>query len=44
MLQFDQVSKTYPGGFVALERINFRIAKGEMVFLTGHWGQVKALF
>ncbi|CAM5213647.1 cell division ATP-binding protein FtsE [Alishewanella longhuensis] len=42
MLQFDQVSKTYPGGFVALERINFRIAKGEMVFLTGHSGAGKS--
>ncbi|WP_423185459.1 cell division ATP-binding protein FtsE [Alishewanella sp. d11] len=42
MLQFDQVSKTYPGGFVALERINFRIAKGEMAFLTGHSGAGKS--
>ncbi|EJI86310.1 MAG: cell division ATP-binding protein FtsE [Alishewanella aestuarii] len=42
MLQFDQVSKSYPGGFVALERINFRIAKGEMVFLTGHSGAGKS--
>ena len=42
MLQFDHVSKSYPGGFVALERINFRIAKGEMVFLTGHSGAGKS--
>lgn len=41
MLQFDHVSKSYPGGFVALDRINFRIAKGEMVFLTGHSGAGK---
>lgn len=42
MLQFDHVSKSYPGGFVALDRINFRIAKGEMVFLTGHSGAGKS--
>jgi len=42
MLQFDQVSKSYPGGFVALERINFRLAKGEMAFLTGHSGAGKS--
>jgi cell division transport system ATP-binding protein len=42
MLQFDHVSKSYPGGFVALERINFRITKGEMVFLTGHSGAGKS--
>lgn len=42
MLQFEQVSKTYPGGFVALERVNFHIAKGEMVFLTGHSGAGKS--
>lgn len=42
MLQFEHVSKTYPGGFVALERVNFHIAKGEMVFLTGHSGAGKS--
>jgi cell division transport system ATP-binding protein len=42
MLQFDQVSKSYPGGFVALDRINFRLEKGEMAFLTGHSGAGKS--
>jgi len=42
MLLFDQVSKSYPGGFAALERISFQIAKGEMVFLTGHSGAGKS--
>ena len=42
MLQFDQVSKSYPGGFVALDRISFRLEKGEMAFLTGHSGAGKS--
>ncbi|MDX3773225.1 cell division ATP-binding protein FtsE [Chromatiaceae bacterium AAb-1] len=42
MLQFDQVSKSYPGGFVALERVSFHLAKGEMAFLTGHSGAGKS--
>lgn len=42
MLLFDQVSKSYPGGFAALERVSFQIAKGEMVFLTGHSGAGKS--
>ncbi len=42
MLQFEQVSKSYPGGFIALDRINFRIEKGEMAFLTGHSGAGKS--
>ena len=33
MLQFDQVSKSYPGGFVALDRISFRLEKGEKYFV-----------
>ncbi|MDP4527574.1 cell division ATP-binding protein FtsE [Alkalimonas delamerensis] len=42
MLTFDQVSKSYPGGFIALDRISFELAKGEMVFLTGHSGAGKS--
>lgn len=42
MLTFDQVSKSYPGGFIALDRISFELAKGEMAFLTGHSGAGKS--
>lgn len=42
MLQFDQVSKSYPGGFVALDRVSFKLEKGEMAFLTGHSGAGKS--
>lgn len=42
MLQFDQVSKSYPGGFVALDRVSFHLEKGEMAFLTGHSGAGKS--
>lgn len=42
MLEFDQVSKSYPGGFVALDRVSFKLEKGEMAFLTGHSGAGKS--
>ncbi len=42
MLRFEQVSKGYPGGFVALDRVSFEIGKGEMAFLTGHSGAGKS--
>lgn len=42
MLQFDQVSKSYPGGFVALDRVSFKLERGEMAFLTGHSGAGKS--
>jgi cell division transport system ATP-binding protein len=42
MLRFEQVSKSYPGGFTALDRVNFHLAKGEMAFLTGHSGAGKS--
>lgn len=42
MLQFQQVSKSYPGGFVALDRVSFHLKKGEMAFLTGHSGAGKS--
>ncbi len=38
MLQFDHVSKRYAGSGDALSDLNFRVDKGEMVFLTGHSG------
>lgn len=42
MIQFDQVSKRYPGGFEALSSVNFSLEKGEMAFLTGHSGAGKS--
>ena len=41
MLQFDHVSKRYAGSGDALSDLNFRVDKGEMVFLTGHSGAGK---
>lgn len=42
MIQFSHVSKRYPTGQEALKNINFQLAKGEMVFLTGHSGAGKS--
>lgn len=42
MIKFEQVSKTYPGGFRALERVSFHLERGEMAFLTGHSGAGKS--
>lgn len=42
MLRFEQVSKSYPGGFVALDRVSFELGKGELAFLTGHSGAGKS--
>jgi cell division transport system ATP-binding protein len=42
MIQFDRVSKRYPGGYEALSDVSFRIEAGEMVFLTGHSGAGKS--
>ncbi|WP_037585444.1 cell division ATP-binding protein FtsE [Stenoxybacter acetivorans] len=42
MIRFDQVSKTYPGGFSALKNLSFNINKGEMVFVAGHSGAGKS--
>lgn len=42
MIRFEQVSKTYLGGFQALNNLNFSIAKGEMVFVAGHSGAGKS--
>ncbi len=42
MIIFSQVSKRYPGGFEALNQVNFSLEKGEMVFLTGHSGAGKS--
>lgn len=45
MIRFDRVSKIYPraaAGAAALHDINFKVAKGEFVFLTGPSGAGKS--
>ncbi|MGL5391451.1 MAG: ATP-binding cassette domain-containing protein, partial [Shewanella sp.] len=42
MIDFQQVSKIYPGGQMALEDVNFHLQQGEMAFLTGHSGAGKS--
>ena len=42
MIRFNNVSKTYPGGFLALKNVSFELAAGEMAFLTGHSGAGKS--
>ena len=41
MISFNRINKRYPGGFEALNEINFELAKGEMAFLTGPSGSGK---
>lgn len=42
MIEFKQVGKRYPGGYEALAGLDFRIERGELVFLTGHSGAGKS--
>jgi cell division transport system ATP-binding protein len=42
MIEFNAVSKRYPGGHQALKDITFSIADGELVYLTGHSGAGKS--
>lgn len=42
MIRFNNVNKTYPGGFLALKQVNFALEAGEMAFLTGHSGAGKS--
>ena len=42
MIKFEQVSKTYQGGHLALNQVDFHLRKGEMAFLTGHSGAGKS--
>lgn len=42
MITFDQISKRYPGGFEALNNVNFSLQKGEMAFITGPSGAGKS--
>lgn len=42
VLRFDNVSKQYAGGRVALADVSFAVGSGEMLFLTGHSGAGKS--
>ena len=42
MIHFDNICKRYSGGHDALNRINLRLPKGQMAFLTGHSGAGKS--
>ena len=42
LLRFDSVTKSYPGGHVALADLSFEVAEGEMLFVTGHSGAGKS--
>jgi cell division transport system ATP-binding protein len=42
VIQFDNLSKRYPGGFEALRNVSFKMDAGEMAFLTGHSGAGKS--
>jgi cell division transport system ATP-binding protein len=42
MIHFDQVRKRYPGGHEGLAGVSFRMAAGELAFLTGHSGAGKS--
>lgn len=42
MIRFESVSKTYPGGFQALQNVSFHIDKGELIFVAGHSGAGKS--
>ncbi|MCG8613884.1 MAG: cell division ATP-binding protein FtsE [Pseudomonadales bacterium] len=42
MIEFDRVGKSYDGREEVLSDIHFRLARGEMAFLTGHSGAGKS--
>ena len=42
MIKFDNISKQYPGGHEALRQVSFEVARGDMVYLTGHSGAGKS--
>lgn len=42
MIQFEDVTKRYPGGQDALKGLSLTVESGEMVFVTGHSGAGKS--
>ncbi len=42
MISCQHVTKSYPGGFTALNDIDFELSQGKMAFLTGHSGAGKS--
>jgi cell division transport system ATP-binding protein len=42
MIQFENVTKRFPGGQEALSELTLAVSKGEMVFVTGHSGAGKS--
>lgn len=42
MIQFENVTKRFPGGQEALSDLTLEVSKGEMVFVTGHSGAGKS--
>lgn len=42
LIQFDQVTKRYPGSDEVLKNVSFNIDAGEFVFVTGHSGAGKS--
>ena len=42
MIQFEQVTKRYPGSNEALKNVSLSIQAGELVFVTGHSGAGKS--
>ena len=42
LLRFENVSKQFNDGYLALNEVSFELADGEMVFVTGHSGAGKS--
>jgi cell division transport system ATP-binding protein len=42
MIEFQNVSKCYVNGHIALDKLTFQLKKGEFAFLTGHSGAGKS--